>query len=71
MLAEAILAQVPGLATSTASACLGKGIEGSHVLRAMGKSSAEAKSSMRFSLGRFTTADEIDEVGGMLSRMFR
>jgi cysteine desulfurase len=62
MLAEAILAQLPGLATSTASACQGKGTEGSYVLRAMGLTEAQAKSSLRFSLGRFTTAEEIEAV---------
>jgi len=62
MLAEAVLNQLPELACSTASACLGKGTEGSYVLRAMGLSEEEVKSSMRFSFGRFTELDEINAV---------
>lgn len=59
MLAEAILTQLPEIATSTASACQGKGTEGSYVLRAMGLTEEETKSSVRFSFGRFTTEEEI------------
>ena len=43
MLADAILSQLPNIATSTASACQGKGTEGSYVLRAMGFSIAKQK----------------------------
>jgi cysteine desulfurase len=69
MLAEVLLSQLPRIATSTASACVGKGIEGSYVLRAMGLSDAEAKSSVRFSFGRFTTVDEVDEAARLLSQL--
>lgn len=69
-LAEAILSQLPHVATSTASACLGKGTEGSYVLRAMGLTEAEAKSAVRFSFGRFTTEADVDEVVLAFNRLF-
>ncbi len=70
MLAEAILSQLPHIATSTASACIGRGIEGSYVLRAMGLSEEQAKSSVRFSFGRFTTQQEVDEVVRSMAEIF-
>lgn len=70
MLAQAILEQLPEIATSTASACQGKGTEGSHVLRAMGLSEDEAKSSIRFSFGRFTKAHEVERTLELIKRMF-
>lgn len=70
MLADAILAQLPHIATSTASACQGKGTEGSYVLRAMGLSEEQAKSSVRFSFGRFTTEQEIDTVVKEIEHIF-
>ncbi|RDI46890.1 aminotransferase class V-fold PLP-dependent enzyme [Aquicella lusitana] len=60
MLADAILAKLPDIAVSTASACQGKGTEGSYVLRAMELSEDQAKSSVRFSFGRFTSQEDID-----------
>lgn len=59
MLADAVLDQLPTIAASTASACLGKGTEGSYVLRAMGLTTDQIKSSIRFSLGRMTTEEEL------------
>jgi cysteine desulfurase len=70
MLADALLAELPMVATSTASACQGKGIEGSYVLRAMGLSEEQAKSSVRFSFGRFTTQQDIDEVVAAICKLF-
>ena len=61
MFAEAVLAKLPMIATSTASACAGKGTEGSYVLRAMGMNTEEAKSALRFSFGRFTQQHEVQE----------
>ena len=48
-----------GLACSTGAACSSGAIEPSHVLTAIGLPSEEARASIRFSLGRHTTADEI------------
>ena len=59
--AELLLQRLqPGVAASTGSACTSGQPEPSHVLRAIGLTAHEAGSSIRFSLGRFTTADEVD-----------
>ncbi|TAK73666.1 MAG: IscS subfamily cysteine desulfurase [Gammaproteobacteria bacterium] len=68
MIADAVLAQLPMMAVSTASACQGKGTESSYVLRAMGLSDEQAKSSVRFSFGRFTTLADIDQVVGAITK---
>jgi cysteine desulfurase len=55
-----IAADLRGLACSTGAACSSGSLEPSHVLTAIGKTKAEARSTIRFSLGRDTTADDID-----------
>lgn len=57
------------LAISSGSACSSANAEPSHVLRAMGLSEKDAKSSMRFSLGKYTTEEEINEVKKMLDKI--
>ncbi len=58
--AEALLAALSDLAVSTGSACVSASNEPSHVLRAMGCDAFRARGAVRFSLGRYTTDEEID-----------
>jgi cysteine desulfurase len=55
-----ILLDLKGVAVSTGAACSAGAIEPSHVLLAMGLSSDRARSSIRFSLGKQNTAEEIE-----------
>ena len=55
-----IALDLQGIACSTGAACSSGAIEPSHVLLAIGLSDEDARSSIRFSLGRTTTASEID-----------
>lgn len=55
-----------GIACSMGSACAAGAIEPSHVLTAIGRSPLEAKCSIRFSLGRFTTQEDVDRVLAVL-----
>jgi cysteine desulfurase len=55
-----IALDLKGLACSVGAACSSGAVEPSHVLTAIGLSQEEAKSSLRFSLGRHTTQSEID-----------
>ncbi|MFA5926737.1 MAG: cysteine desulfurase family protein [Patescibacteria group bacterium] len=61
---EAILLNLDflGIAVSTGSACTSRTLEPSHVLSSMGVRPENAHGSIRFSLGRETTAEEIDQV---------
>lgn len=65
----------PGLAASTGSACTSGIPEPSHVLRAIGLTADQADSSIRFSLGRETTRENVDEavalIGDALGRLSR
>jgi cysteine desulfurase len=60
--AEALLValDLEGVAVSTGAACAAGGIEPSHVLRAMGQSPERVQSSLRLSLGRGTTPQDVD-----------
>ena len=57
---------LPQLALSTGSACTSASVEPSYVLRALGVEDATAARSLRISIGRFNTAEEIDEAGRLL-----
>jgi cysteine desulfurase len=64
-----VLLDLDGVAASLGSACAAGGPEPSHVLRAMGRSEADARAGLRLSLGPTTTADEIDRVVSLLPRL--
>jgi len=57
-----IALDLQGIACSTGAACSSGAVGPSHVLMAIGLSPDEARSSLRFSLGRTTSAEEIDQV---------
>jgi cysteine desulfurase len=57
---ESLLFALRELALSSGSACTSASREASYVLRALGRDDQLAQSSLRFSLGRFSTADEVD-----------
>lgn len=57
---ESWMAATPGIAFSSGSACSSADPTPSHVLSAIGLSESEARRSVRFGVGRFTTEDEID-----------
>lgn len=57
---ESLVTGLPEIAVSTGSACSSASREPSYVLRALGRSAELAQSSLRLSLGRFSTAAEVD-----------
>ncbi len=70
---ESLVTGLPEIAVSTGSACSSASGEASYVLRALGRSTELAQSSLRISLGRFTTVEEVDvaatAIRGEVSRL--
>ena len=63
---EALVTGLRGLAVSSGSACNSASLEPSHVLHALGRSDELAHSSLRMTIGRFTTEEEIDYAIGTI-----
>ncbi len=68
---EILLASLAKVAVSSGSACNSASVEPSYVLKAIGRSDALAHAGLRFSVGRFTQADEIELVIEEVSRVVR
>ena len=61
-----IALDLEGVAVSTGSACSSGSLEPSHVLRAMGLAAHRTQNSLRFSLGMFSSEEEVDRVVSIL-----
>ncbi len=62
---ETLMLLVPQVAVSSGAACSSSEPDPSHVLQSLGLSAEAVRSSIRFGLGRFTTADEIDQAADL------
>ena len=65
---EILISSLKDVAVSSGSACTSASVEPSYVLTAIGLKRDDAYSSLRFSLGRFTTGEEIDFVFRAVTR---
>ncbi len=67
---EKIIMRLPDIALSNGSACTSNSTEPSHVLKAIGLSDELAHSSIRFSIGRFNTMDDINHTLNKIKEIF-
>jgi cysteine desulfurase len=67
---QSLMLALPDLAVSSGSACTSANPGPSHVLQAIGMSEEEARSSLRFGIGRFNTQTEIDQAASWLSESY-
>jgi cysteine desulfurase len=65
---ESLIMGIKGIAVSSGSACTSASLEPSYVLRALGRSDELAHSSLRMTIGRFTTEEEIDYAVATIKR---
>lgn len=65
---ESLIMAIKELAVSSGSACTSASLEPSYVLRALGRNDELAHSSIRFTLGRFTTQEDVDFAVNLLSQ---
>ena len=68
--ANVLIGQLKNIAVSNGSACSSAVFEPSHVLKAMGLTDIEALGAIRFSLGRYTTEEEIETVVKRFKKIF-
>lgn len=69
--AEPLLLGLPGVAISVGAACSSASVQPSYVLQAIGAATGEARTALRFGIGRFNTADEIDRAADLVAARVR